>query len=292
MPLISVVIPVYNRSKTLARAVRSVRIQGRDDMEIIIVDDGSTDRTPEVAESLAGPDLSYIRQENAGAAAARNLGINKARGEWIAFLDSDDEWLEGKIDAQMALLEKSGADFTFCSHLNVGPDGEERQRRAPLPRSNAELQDLLFRHVSLSTPTVIVRRSLLLEVGCFEEKLKTAQDVDLWFRLARFGSMAHDAEIRCRVYRADQGQTALYGHIRRALHALDVYRNSKPNLVDRSLYSIRRKAICRTYLRLAWLSAREHRKTAAWSFWFRSLAWGVRWGQVRSIGILLGLLKK
>jgi glycosyltransferase involved in cell wall biosynthesis len=181
---VSVVIPTYNLAQFLPEAVESVRAQEWPDLEIIVVDDGSTDDTPALLERLArAGDLRWFRQENAGASAARNRGIREARKSWVAFLDADDFWLDGKLSAQFEALErKPSAAFGYTDvrvRREDGSEGELRCRRADAPLFEQLLSGNVF-----ATPTVIVRRDCFREVGLFDEALRTGEDWDMWLRLS------------------------------------------------------------------------------------------------------------
>jgi glycosyltransferase involved in cell wall biosynthesis len=181
---VSVVIPTYNLARFLPEAVGSVRAQGWADFEIIVVDDGSTDETPELLERLAREGgLRWFRQENAGASAARNRGIREARKDWVAFLDADDFWLAGKLAAQFGALEgRPSARFSYTDARLLRPGGSESDvtcgttERALLPQL---LAGNLF-----ATPTALVRRDCFDAVGLFEPRLRTGEDWDMWMRLA------------------------------------------------------------------------------------------------------------
>lgn len=112
--MISVVLPSYNRAHILPRAIESILGQTYKDIELIIVDDGSSDNTAEVVGRFSDSRIVYVRQENAGACAARNNGIAHARGDYIAFQDSDDIWHQDKLEKQLATLQNTGADVVFC----------------------------------------------------------------------------------------------------------------------------------------------------------------------------------
>lgn len=123
-PLVSVVVPSRNYGKFLAEAVGSIRAQGVAGVEVLVVDDGSTDETPEVLAALAGPDLRAFRLEGRGVSAARNLGIEQARGRYLAYLDADDRWLPGKLARQLEVLESEpGVGFVFSDFARFGPEG-------------------------------------------------------------------------------------------------------------------------------------------------------------------------
>ena len=113
--LVSVIIPTYNRAHLIKRSAESVLNQTYTNLELIIVDDGSTDDTEEVVKTLNDNRVTYIKQPNQGACAARNNGIDHAKGEFIAFQDSDDVWHEDKLEKQIKCLKETGADFCFCS---------------------------------------------------------------------------------------------------------------------------------------------------------------------------------
>ncbi len=113
---ISIVMPTFNRASTISRAINSIINQDYSNFELLIVDDGSTDNTKEIVDSFDDKRIKYIFQKNSGACKARNTGINKSSGEYIAFLDSDDEWDELKLMKQICFLKEKKADATFCNY--------------------------------------------------------------------------------------------------------------------------------------------------------------------------------
>ncbi len=185
--MISVVMPVYNQARFIMRAVESVRAQEvPDEVEIIIVNDGSIDETESVLRALAHDEtIRCITQENAGPSSSRNRAIRESRGEWIAFLDGDDYWLPGKLRAQLSALEKESADFAYCGVIVVDEEGRTTATYPATP-NDSQLSNLMWGNL-ISTPTVIVRRSLLDQTGLFDEMLMTGEDWDLWLRLATQG---------------------------------------------------------------------------------------------------------
>jgi len=184
-PMFSVVIPTYNRAKYLRRAIQSVLNQTCTDYEIIVVDDGSTDRTRSVAASF-GPQIRYIYQKNRGPSEARNTGIRAARGTYIAFLDSDDRFLPNKLQKNKEFLESHpDCKFLYSWYYNV------RGRRKRIDRSGGRIRDLdQFRYhlykrsFTVRTSTVVIHRSCFEEVGGFNRKYRYSQDWDMWLRLA------------------------------------------------------------------------------------------------------------
>jgi glycosyltransferase involved in cell wall biosynthesis len=182
--LISVIIPAYNRADCLGRALESVKAQGIADLEVILGDDASTDSTVELASTLL-PGLKVARLSvNQGASAARNAALKLAKGDYIAFLDSDDEWAPGKLAAQIHFLEEN-PEIGLCGsgHLLVSRDGE----RIPYPGKNpADWRKEL--HIAESfhgASTSVVRREVLESVGFFDENLRVLEDWDWLLRISQ-----------------------------------------------------------------------------------------------------------
>jgi glycosyltransferase involved in cell wall biosynthesis len=181
---VSVVIPTYNLARLLPEAVESVRAQSWPDLEIIVVDDGSTDETPQLLERLSREGgARCFRQENAGAAAARNRGIREARKSWIAFLDADDFWLAGKLAAQFEALEsRPSAAFSYTDVVLRGEGGAEAALECGT--TDRPLLPQLLAGNMFATPTVVARRDCFERVGLFDARLRTGEDWDMWMRLA------------------------------------------------------------------------------------------------------------
>jgi len=180
---VSVVIPVYNRAHVVARAVRSVQAQSVPVREIILVDDGSSDDSLAVIRALAGEDerIVVLSQQNGGAAAARNTGMARAGGEWIAFLDSDDEWLPGKLAAMQSHLADSEVGFVFSSNL-YDKHGEPVDGPLLKPEEGCDKLWITGKFL-IKTSAVLFRRGLLQDTGMFCETLQTCEDYEFFWRL-------------------------------------------------------------------------------------------------------------
>jgi len=199
-PSISVVIPAYNAREVIGRAVESVLAQTRRPDEVIVVDDGSTDGTREAVQRF-GDRVRYLFQANAGASAARNTGIEHARGEWIAFLDGDDEWLEDHLRLSMELTARHPdlrwvtGNFYRCpcepKPARAADLAGGRLKRAQELAADGEVFDSYFAAHQCGamgwTGTMVIRKDLLQEAGLFLEGQKRINDVDLWLRMAYRG---------------------------------------------------------------------------------------------------------
>lgn len=180
---VSVVIPTYNRSLWVREAIDSILAQTIPPLEIIVVDDGSTDGTRELLLSY-GNRIAPFFQENRGVSAARNLGIVQAKGRFIAFLDSDDLWEKGKLACQLDFFRKN-PEARICQ---TGEIWIRRGKRVNPMKKHAKLSGMIFepslRLCLVSPSAVMIRRDLLDEVGLFDETLPACEDYDLWLRIA------------------------------------------------------------------------------------------------------------
>lgn len=187
-PRVSVVIAAYNAAATLAETLASVDAQTFGDLEIVVVDDGSSDATPELlqAQARTSPRLVWVRQANAGVAAAREHAIAIARGELIAFVDADDLWLPGKLAAQVALFDRDPAvAFVYCDAIDFFPTGDaSRSWFAEKRPARGDVLRELFNGNFALTSTVVVRKAALAAVGGFDRSLRVNEDFELWLRLA------------------------------------------------------------------------------------------------------------
>ena len=188
---VSVIIPAYNQGHYLGEAVQSVLNQSYQDFELIIIDDGSTDNTRQVAKSFSDARIRYIYQENSGLSAARNTGIRHATGSLITFLDSDDLFLAEKLTLLVAALENKPDDvaeatsigFVAAQAILIDANSHRLDKILGPPDDNLQL---LFGN-PLHVGSVLVRRCWLDKVGPFDESLRACEDWDMWLRLAKAG---------------------------------------------------------------------------------------------------------
>lgn len=194
-PLVSVVIPTYNRSGLVLRALRSVLSQSMQDLEVLVVDDGSTDDTAAAVTALDDPRVRYLQQHNAGVAAARNRGIREARGQLLALLDSDDEWSPDKLARQLACLRESPARVALVYTGVVDDDGEGGLSvRLPTHRGDVSRDLLQVNVLHGGSSSVLMRRHVVATVGFFDESLPAIEDHDYWIRACRFFEVDFVAE--------------------------------------------------------------------------------------------------
>ena len=173
-PLISVIVVTYNRAHFLKDALDSIQRQTFRDYEIILVDDGSTDNTKEIAEKYE--EIRYIYQEHGGISKARNTGVKAARGQWIAFLDSDDLWKEEKLQKQVDYITvhpDCRIVYTRCSNFTDIPEDKLEERQKILLQTN----------IKWCLPSALIDAKLFDEIGMFDEKMPYSEDTDWIFRL-------------------------------------------------------------------------------------------------------------
>lgn len=188
MPQISVIIPTYNRETFIARTIESVLAQEFKDFEILVIDDGSTDHTKDIVSKYSGC-VRYLYQQNLGPSAGRNLGILNAKGEYVAFCDSDDRFLPKKLQKQMEFIEKHPAcHFFYTWYYQMNQKGEMNRIRKPSHcESREHLQYCLYtRRFTIRTSTVLVKKSCFDKAGLFNERFWYSQDWDMWLRLAAY----------------------------------------------------------------------------------------------------------
>lgn len=195
--MVSTVITSFNKAPYLAECIESALSQDYAPQEVLVVDDGSTDNTRDVAKSF-GSRIHYEYQENQGQAAAKNKGICLAHGEYVAFLDGDDRWRAGKLQKQVNLLESVKSVAVVYSHTASIREGSGWEPRPYTTRHGfrrgAVLDDLLLRNF-IPFSSAVARHRCLVDVGMFDETLRFAVDYELWLRMARKYSFDYVDEI-------------------------------------------------------------------------------------------------
>lgn len=183
--MVSVIIPVYNREKVVVDAINSVLNQTYTDLELIVVDDGSTDNTREVLSRISDKRLKYVYQENAGACVARNHGIKLAKGSYIAFHDSDDIWHLDKLEKQMAVFDEYNPDIVFCKLRKKHPNGEITLEPSYLKDGIVNPVINLF---GIGTQTIIAKKKVF-EKYKFDSSLPRFQEYEFLLRASKDFSM-------------------------------------------------------------------------------------------------------
>lgn len=219
-PTVSVIIPTYNRAHLVGRAIESVLNQTYKDFEIIVVDDGSTDNTEEVIKQFQKQDkrIKYLLHEkNRGGSAARNTGIKAVEGEYITFLDSDDEWLPEKLEKQIIMFQSLEDKIGFVyvgSFIEEQNTGRKMIAKRPFLKKPAHAyKRMLAKNLPGTCSTIMVRSDIFTEVGGFDEQLTSQQDWDFSLRVARDYQIVCVPEYLVRRYRqgdqisANLGQT-------------------------------------------------------------------------------------
>jgi glycosyltransferase involved in cell wall biosynthesis len=179
---ISVVIPTHNRYELLKRALASVFAQTYPPSEVLVIDDGSTDDTRQIQQDF--PNVKYFYQKNGGVSRARNLGIKKATHEWVAFLDSDDEWRHDKLQEQVAFHANNPKIFMSYTDENWIRNGVEVKMPKKFKKHGGEIFKECLSHCIIAPSATLLHKSLLEKVGLFDESLEVCEDYDLWLRVA------------------------------------------------------------------------------------------------------------
>lgn len=219
---ISVIIPTYNRAYCLSRAIDSVLAQSHPVEKICVIDDGSTDDTQQLLQSNY-PQIHYIRQENKGVSAARNKGIRKIKSQWIAFLDSDDEWLPQKIEKQLFELTRQPMyKLIHCDEVWIR-NGVRVNAMNKHKKSGGDIFESCLPLCVISPSASIIQRELLLEVGLFNESLPACEDYDLWLRICSSHPVLYVNEKLLRKYGGHEDQLSRqhWGMDRFRVDALD-----------------------------------------------------------------------
>ncbi len=200
-PVVSVIIPTYNRADLVKRAIQSVLGQNYEEFELIVVDDASEDNTREVIQEFDDPRLKYLRHEqNRGGSAARNTGIKESRGKYISLLDDDDELLPRHLENLVATIEDLGPEWGVVYSGKVNIDGEKRTKDYPDPGWQGDIFEKILVEGSIQTSTLLIRRSCFDKVGMFDEEFPRHQDWEMNIRLSKHFKYFSISEITVKRY--------------------------------------------------------------------------------------------
>ena len=258
MPRVSVVVPAWNAAAFIRRTLETVAAQTFRDFELIVVDDGSTDKTKEVVDAfIAEKGLAgrCVRQPNKKIAGARNTGIREAKSELIAFLDHDDRWFPNKLERVMAEFDAHPDADLVCGHENVVKDGRFIRVSRNGPWVPDMYERLLFEGNALSPSAVVVKKAKLLEAGLFREdpEFNTVEDYDLWMRLAKICRMRFIDEVLGEYLLVERGASNRIVYHNENLEALLVdhfSRYERPDAATRRRMRRRLGVMCRSAARL------------------------------------------
>jgi len=192
VPKVSVILPCYNGDKFIRETLESALYQTYNDIEIIVVDDGSTDDSKAIIKSFSDPCIKYFYKENEGVSVARNHGIRFSKGKYIAFLDSDDLWLPEKIELQLKEIERQKDIYFVCSGFYLIDSRGQVLDKIKVKNSTNILKDLLLDGNIIGPPSsVLVKREVFKSIGDFDPFLSTSADWDLWIRIAQRYPLAY-----------------------------------------------------------------------------------------------------
>ena len=186
-PLVSVVVPAYNAADFLGATMQSAIAQSYQHWEMLVVDDGSSDRTPEIVQQKAAEDsrIRLISQPNQGVSVARNVGVSRAKGEIIAFLDADDRWLPDKLAAHVEFMQRHPeASASFARAELIHFDGTTTHRLTNNFSARVAVHSILYTNPTITTSNIVIYKSVFEALGGFDESMRHDEDVELLFRLA------------------------------------------------------------------------------------------------------------
>jgi glycosyltransferase involved in cell wall biosynthesis len=202
-PTVTVIIPAYNAEKYMSQTLKTVLSQTYTDFELLVIDDGSSDRTAEIVADCADPRVRLITQVNQGVSAARNTGIANATGEFVAFLDADDLWVSHKLETHIRHLRtnpKLGMSFSRVEYLT--PDGQPTGAISNLRLHNIKIQHLYYENLACTPSNVVVRRVVLAKTGGFDGGLSGFEDMEFSVRVIFWGWQVEGLKERLSFYRA------------------------------------------------------------------------------------------
>jgi glycosyltransferase involved in cell wall biosynthesis len=254
---VAVVLPCYNVEECVQRALDSIFLQTYNDLHVYAVDDGSTDNTLQILKKSSSW-CTVLSQSRRGPACARNRAVAMSDSEFVAFLDADDEWLPYKLERQISFLKQEPSVGLVCSLCAVQDSGSKSAVKAPNIPLSGRLFEHLARNCFVFTPTVVVRRCCLEEVGLFNESLPVSEDFNLWLRVAARWKIAFLPEVLAVNHRRLDSLSATIPpaeRLRSGVMALEDVRSSCPELSAVEARALRLAIAERTYFYGSWLLA-------------------------------------
>lgn len=226
-PLVSIIIPAYNAERYIARAIKSALNQTWRDIEVIVVDDGSTDRTAEIVRSFKDPRVRYIYQQNQNVGSARNHGIKESKGKYITFLDADDEYLPEKVEKQVEFLEQNPKyQVVYCDTIQFYSDNPDKLFIKKGEHPSGDIFEALLHSSVINPNTVMMAKELLVKVGMFDERPNFPEDWELWLRIARAGYLfGHIHEGLVKVEMRKDSKTTIEVNLQAKKYLLEIFQN-------------------------------------------------------------------
>lgn len=236
-PIVSIIIPTYNREELIGESIQSVLDQTFRDFELIVIDDGSTDGTNDIVRSFSDNRINYIHQKNSGRSSARNRALKIACGSYITFLDSDDLYLPDKLQTQVDFLNAHPEyGMVYTSAYCIDEKGRLLNSLYEATVSGDIYKDIAFYiPVTITLPTVMARREVFDKVGGFDEKMERFEDTDMWRRIAKEFPIGALPYFTCKL-RTHKGNTLVGQNPQKIESALDYYINKI--LVEDNLISL------------------------------------------------------
>jgi len=248
--LISVIIPAYNAAKHIKETLQSVLSQTYPNIEILVIDDGSTDNTKQIVKSF-GAKVRYYYQENSGPSAARNKGVKEAKGKYIAFIDSDDLWCKTALEKMMVSLKENHSDLVFSNALISYENGSEEIFWVEKPSNQNIFSNLIFENFLLMN--CLVNKEIFKRVGPFDETLKKVEDFDFWLKAAKAGCKFSFINEPLFIYKK-HAESASFNKEEMLLNLIEVYKKWQNLEKDKRTKVQIKESIGKTYYILGKLS--------------------------------------
>jgi len=263
MPIhVTIIIPAYNAQEYIEETINSALAQTYTNIEIIVVDDGSNDSTFEIASGF-GDKIKLFKTANSGVSRARNFAVEKAKGDWLAFIDADDLWEVNKLELQMCNL--GNRRWSHTNSLYIGEEQDGKTSRSDL---SPQFGDWVFSHLLvdnfITTSTVIIEKKLFLESGGFDESMKAMEDWKLWLTIAEHEKLHYCPEILAQ-YRVYSGSTSRKAREVLPMHLQLIEQVFQISSVKSNYAKLRNKAIAKSYFICSYIA--EDSKDYSYSFY-------------------------